>query len=105
MGQASRQLLAQPAMQTLVSALLSHGSPPVRQTALRVLASQTSGITNDSWLPPLEKALAEAGTGDLPLLIDAVRKLKTSRFDDKLQAIADDAKRPLAIALEGARFA
>jgi putative membrane-bound dehydrogenase-like protein len=99
MEQASQQLLAQPALQAIVSALLSHDLPQVRHAGLRVIASQSSNITSDGWLPPLEKALAEARAGDLPLVLDAIKKLKSARFDDKLQAIASDPKQPLTLRL------
>jgi putative heme-binding domain-containing protein len=93
-------LLAKPKAQELVRQMLTHASSPIQQAALRVLASQTSGIANDSWLPPLEKALAGAKPGDLPLLLDAVKKLKSDRFNAKLQAIAGDEKQPLPLRLK-----
>ena len=91
--------ITNPLAQQLVCTLLIHASPAVRQTALRVLSNQIANITNDAWLPPLEKALAEAKAGDLPLLLDAIKKLKTNRFDDKLQAIANDTKQPRSLRL------
>lgn len=91
------RFLDQYPMQQLLRALLEHHSPELRGTALKILASQTAGAADDSWFPALEKLLANAPS---PLLLDAIKRLKTSHFDAALQAIAADAKRPLAIRLK-----
>ncbi|GEP43261.1 PVC-type heme-binding CxxCH protein [Brevifollis gellanilyticus] len=90
-------LVAQPKTQQLVTAMLKHLSGEVRMTALQVLASSTSGAKNDAWLPVLDKQLTEAPT---PLLLDAIKKLKTPHFDAALQSLAADTKRPLSIRLK-----
>ena len=79
--------------------LLGSHKRQFREIGLRAIISQTSAATNEAWLPPLEKALAEAKSGDLPLLLDAIKKLKAGRFDDKLQSIANDTKQPLSLRL------
>jgi len=90
-------LLGKPETQKLVAAMLGHASAEVRQTALRVLAAQTTGTVNESWLKPLDKLLADSPT---PLVLDAIKKLKSPHFDAALQALAADSKRPLAIRLK-----
>ncbi len=90
-------LIAMPETQTLITAMLGHASAEVRATALSILAAQTQGVVHEAWLPPLEKLLATAPT---PLLLDAVRKLKSPVFDATLQSIADDPTRPLAFRLK-----
>lgn len=90
-------LRAKPETRKLVTAMLSHSSPEVSSAALTVLASQTAGAADDSWLPALDKLLAGAPS---PLLLDAIKNLKTPHFDAALQAVAADAKRPLAIRLK-----
>ena len=90
-------LIAMPETQKLIAAMLGHTSAEVRTVALTILATQTSGITNDAWLPALDKLLAESPT---PLVFDAIKKLKAPHFDAALQAIANDTKRPLAIRLK-----
>lgn len=90
-------LIAKPETQKLITAMLSQVSVEVRATALGILASQTAGVTNDAWFPLLDKQLAEAPT---PLLLDAIKKLKSPHFDAALQAIASDTKRPLSIRLK-----
>ncbi|MBL9130793.1 MAG: hypothetical protein JNG86_06315, partial [Verrucomicrobiaceae bacterium] len=90
-------LLAKPGVQKLITAMLSHTSAEVRSAALGILASHTAGVSNDAWLPLLDKQLAEAPT---PLLLDAIKKLKSPHFDAALQAIASDTKRPLSIRLK-----
>jgi putative heme-binding domain-containing protein len=90
-------LIAKPETQKIIAAMLKHPSMEVRGSALNILASQTTGVTDDSWFEALEKMLAETPT---PLLLDAIKKLKNSRFDVALQTIADDTKRPLSIRLK-----
>ena len=90
-------LLAKPGVQKLITAMLSQASAEVRTTALSILASQTAGVSNDAWLPLLDKALTAAPT---PLVLDAIKKLKAPIFDAALQAIAADTKRPLSIRLK-----
>lgn len=83
--------------QSLISEMLASKDLPVQQSALRILASQTTGTTSDAWFPALDKLLAESPT---PLVLDAVKKLKTPHFDAALQTLANDTKRPLAIRLK-----
>jgi putative heme-binding domain-containing protein len=90
-------LMAMPETQKLIAAMLGHTSAEVQTVALTILASQTTGTTNDAWLPALDKLLAESPT---PQVFDAIKKLKTPHFDAALQAIANDTKRPLAIRLK-----
>jgi hypothetical protein len=77
--------------------MLGHDSVEVRTAALTILASQTTGTTNDAWFPALDKLLADAPT---PLVLDAIKKLKSPHFDAALQAIASDTKRPISIRLK-----
>jgi len=89
--------LGSPASQQTLAALLTSASSSAQQVALRQLAAQSSTVVNDSWLPPLEKMLDEAPTH---LLLDAIKKLKSPRFDEKLQALASEKRRPLSIRLK-----
>ncbi len=89
--------IVKPAVQSFMTAMLGNASPKVRATALGILVSQTAGVSNDAWLPLLDKQLAEAPT---PLVLDAIKKLKSPHFDAALQAIANDTKRPLSIRLK-----
>ena len=86
-----------PAAQQIVASLLTHGSFAAQQTALRQLAAQSGAVINESWLPALDKMLEEAPSH---LLLDAIKKLKSNRFDEKLQVIAGEKKRPLSIRLK-----
>jgi len=90
-------LIAKPETQKLMTAMLSHASTEVRATALGILATQNEGVSNDAWPPLLDKQLAEAPT---PLVLDAIKKLKSPHFDAALQFIASDTKRPLSIRLK-----
>ncbi len=90
-------LISKPETQKLITTMLAHSSAEVRTTALEILASQNAGVSNDTWLPLLDKQLAEAPT---PLVLDAIKKLKSPHFDAALQVIANDTKRPLSIRLK-----
>ncbi|WP_395741263.1 PVC-type heme-binding CxxCH protein [Prosthecobacter sp.] len=99
---AKTRRLASPALgdasaQDLVTMLLAEKGADFRATALSILATQTSGISNEAWFPALDRILAESPT---PLVFDAIKKLKSPHFDAALQAIANDTKRPLALRLK-----
>ncbi|MFN0077248.1 MAG: PVC-type heme-binding CxxCH protein [Prosthecobacter sp.] len=89
--------LADKASQDSITEVLNSGNPDTTQSTLRILAAQTTGVSNDTWIPALDKLLAETPT---PLVLDAIKKLKTPHFDTALQAIANDTKRPLSIRLK-----
>jgi putative heme-binding domain-containing protein len=90
-------VLSNSAAQGLVTLMLSKTSHEARNAGLQIIATQTASISNDAWLPALDKLLAEAPT---PLVLDAIKKLKSPHFDAALQAIANDTQRPLAIRLK-----
>lgn len=96
----STDLITQEPVKTLVGLMLSHPHAPVRTAALHVIATQSAGIVNAAWLPPIEKSLREASPGDLPLILDAIKKLKTDQFNTALQGLADDTKQPLPLRLK-----
>ncbi len=101
---AGAKLIGQANTSTALARLLAHQSTRARTAGLNILASQTAGVSDEAWLPLLDKQLAEAPK---PLLLDAIKKLKSAHFDAALQAIANDTKRPLAIrlkALDSAKF-
>lgn len=81
----------------LVTAMLNHSSSSIRQAALRSLASLGAVKADEAWFVPLDAMLASGAT---PIVFDAIKKLKSPHFDAALQAIANDAKRPLAIRLK-----
>jgi putative membrane-bound dehydrogenase-like protein len=86
-----------PAAQQIITALLSHPNESVGFRAVQILATQNLNGASEAWAPPLEKMLSGNVT---PPLLDAIKKLKSPRFDERLKTIADDAKRPLAIRLK-----
>lgn len=88
-----------PETQKLIAAMLGAAAPALRATAVRGLAEQTAQVVNDTWLPLLDRMLAD-GSADLPLLFRAIKKLKTSHFDAALQAIANDSARSLTLRLK-----
>ena len=92
-------LIAKPETQKLVTTMLQHSSTQVRMTALSILAGQTGGVSNDAWDSAMEATL-QNGKDNLSLLLDAIKKLKSTHFDTSLQSMAADAKRPLAIRLK-----
>ena len=94
---AGAKLIGQANTNIAVTRLLAHQSARARTVGLNILASQTAGVSDEAWLPLLDKQLAEAPT---PLVLDAIKKLKSPHFDTALQSIASDTKRPLSIRLK-----
>ncbi len=109
--------LAKPQAQQLVSLMLRHAAPEVRQTAWRILARQTRAAAHPDWIAPLEHSLAAALTPagaapnaptdsaippepDLPLLLEALSKLDDRRFDPALQNVVNDAGQPQPVRLK-----
>lgn len=90
-------LLDKPRTQALVTALLKHPSEAAQNTALEIIASQPGTLSHPDWLPPLEDLLS---TAPAPRLLDAVKKLGSSRFDSKLQALATGSDQPLSLRLK-----
>ena len=96
-SQVTSSKLADPAAKKTVTAMLAHRAAEVRAVALELLASQTQGVSDDAWIPLLEKSLGESVT---PTLLDAIKRLKSPRFDTALLAIANDPARPLPLRLK-----
>ena len=108
--------LSEPPAQQLLTILLDHASPVVRQTAWRILAGQDGSIRNPDWIAILAQRLSQALDGlgstartagdapavdaDLTLLLDAVGKLRHDRFDAQLQSIVSDTRQPQAVRLK-----
>lgn len=88
--------IAESNTQVLITKMLEHASVEVQNTALRVLAAQGGTATNDAWLTRLQSLLANP----TPLLLDAIKALKSPHFDAALQSIANDSKHPLPIRLK-----
>jgi putative heme-binding domain-containing protein len=92
--------LAKPQAQQLLTLMLRHDAPEVSRAAWKVLSRQPRALINPDWLAPLEQSLAEARGPDLPLLLDAISKLDTLRFDPTLLAIVNDTQQPQPIRLK-----
>ena len=107
--------LAKPQAQELVTVMLNHAAPAVRQAAWRILARQSRVPLNPAWLAPLERSLAlatkptqraqeeeatERVEADLPLLLEAVGKLDTRDLDPALQGIVTDERQPQPVRLQ-----
>lgn len=88
--------ITKPTGQEYVARMLDHASKEVQSAALGILAAQTAGVTNEAWFPPLDALLAKP----TPLLLDAIKKLKTPHFDAALQKLAADTKQPLSLRLK-----
>ena len=85
------------AMHPVIARMLGAEQVAVRMAALRVLAAQTAGAVSDLWIEPLSLLLDQ---GANPLVLDAVKKVKSSRFDARLQALANDVKLPQPLRLK-----
>lgn len=96
--------IADASIQSVIAGMLQSPETGYRKSALRTISGLTTDAASAAWLPPLEEALAKAAPGDLPLLLDAIKKLpkkvRGERFSARLQALADDAKQPLSLRLK-----
>lgn len=77
--------------------MVAHPSQPVQDLAFRMLASGPITGSHALFLSPIEKRLQQ---GVSPLVLDAIKNLKTPHFDTALQAIANDPKQPQSIRLK-----
>lgn len=91
-------LLHMPNTQSLVSAMLGHDSPLVKNAALEVLAANSAPVMNDSWKRPLEDIWNTSAVSPT-LWMDAVKKLNTKHFEGTLEKTAADPKLPLSLRL------
>jgi putative membrane-bound dehydrogenase-like protein len=92
--------LASPAAQETLGSMLGHPSIVVRRVAWDGIAGQTGAVSNPKWLPVLETQLASASAGDLPLVLAAMKKLRSPEFHGALEAFAKDEKQPLTLRLQ-----
>lgn len=90
-------LAGRPETNKLIGQMLRHKNAGVRATALRVLADQKEGKADAAWLEAVDGLFADGVT---PLLLDAIKKLKSSRFDGRLQTLANDAGQPQSLRLK-----
>lgn len=90
-------LITKPETQKLITGLLKHPSEAAQNSAIAIIAGQSGTVTNNAWIPPLEKQLATAPT---PALLDAIKKLQSPRFDTKLQDLATAEEQPLSLRLK-----
>ena len=86
-----------PESQAVTTAMLRHVSPAVRRTALAVIAAGSAKPAPE-WADELAILLAQTD-GPSPLLLDAIKRLRSAKFDLTLQTIAEDVRRPAAIRL------
>jgi putative membrane-bound dehydrogenase-like protein len=92
--------LGEPAVRELVSTLVESTEAERQRTAWRLLAAGQGVAADSRWLPPLQEALLHASTGDLPLVLGAVAKLRASELNPCLKQIVDDNQRSLALRLK-----
>jgi putative heme-binding domain-containing protein len=97
---AMKPWLGESSVRDVASCLAESADAERQRTAWRILAS-ANGITADPrWTAPLEKALANAAPGDLPLVLAAVANLHTPELNRALKEMADDKQRALSLRLK-----
>ena len=87
-------------MQQIVTALLESADARARKTAYTLIASSSGLPPGANWIAPLKTVLNESVPADLPLVLDAIGKLRTEDFADPLRALAADARRPPTLRLK-----
>jgi putative heme-binding domain-containing protein len=90
-------LSARPEIQAVTTAMLRHESLAIRRLALATLAASSAKPATE-WADELSRLLAQTD-GPSPLLLDAIKRQRSAKFDPTLQAIADDVRRPTALRL------
>ncbi len=90
-------LSARPEIQAVTTAMLRHESLAIRRLALATLAASSAKPATE-WAVELSRLLAQTD-GPSPLLLDAIKRQRSAKFDPTLQAIADDVRRPTALRL------
>jgi len=86
-----------PEIQAVTTAMLRHPSQVLRRIALGAIAASSSKPAAE-WTDALLTMLGQAD-GPSPLLMDAIKRLRSAKFDAPLQAVADDVRRPTALRL------
>jgi putative membrane-bound dehydrogenase-like protein len=90
-------LSARPEIQAVTTAMLRHESLAIRRLALATLAASSAKPATE-WAAELSRLLDQTD-GPSPLLLDAIKRQRSAKFDPTLQAIADDVRRPTALRL------
>ena len=90
-------LSARPEIQAVTTAMLRHDSLAISRLALATLAASSAKPATE-WAGELSRLLAQTD-GPSPLLLDAIKRQRSAKFDPTLQAIADDVRRPTALRL------
>lgn len=109
--------LAKLPAQDLVTLMLNHPAPRVRQAAWGMIAGQMGNTSNAAWLEPLMQSISQATSlrrdsatktsavtsareVDLPVILGAISKLATNHFDETLRKIVGDSQRSQSIRLK-----
>jgi putative heme-binding domain-containing protein len=91
--------LAEPCVRELASCLAESAEAARQRTAWRLFTAADKAAADPRWVPPLEKALAHAAPGDLPLVLAAAANLRAPELDHALKQVADDNQRALSLRL------
>ena len=87
-----------PAMEAVVTTLLSRPDVESRRTSWRILASVSKPSVTSA--PALRKALASAAPADLPLVLAAAARVSTPELRTAMREFSDDKKQPLSLRLK-----
>jgi putative membrane-bound dehydrogenase-like protein len=90
-------LPGRPEVQAVTTAMLRHASPAIRRLALGTIAVSNAKPAAE-WTDELLAMLGRT-EGPSPLLLDAIKRLRSAKFDAPLQAVADDVRWPTALRL------
>lgn len=91
--------ITKPGVRSVLARMLTHTQPEIRLGGLRVIASQTAMSSEPEWIAPLLKALKDQGVAT-STVIDAIKRVKNTEFDEALQTICDNPKQPLSLRLK-----
>ncbi len=96
---AAIRLIKREGTRAIVAKMLEHPQRAVQSAGLKVIADQTVIHTEPAWSLAIERQLKEQIL-PLPLLLDAIKRVKSAGFDEELLSISKSDKHPLSLRLK-----
>jgi putative membrane-bound dehydrogenase-like protein len=83
----------------VIATMLEHPSREVREMSLRILSQSRLPALPDEWVPLIKKRMEQAAAGELPLLLDAIKRLPGNRFDEAVRLVSSEESHPESLRL------
>ena len=96
---AAIQFIARRSTRAIVAKMLEHPHRAVQSAGLKVISDQTAIDAEPAWSLNIKKQLKEQVL-PLPLILDAVKRVKSAEFDEELQSISQSKNHALSLRLK-----